>query len=223
MKRIYFISTEHLEDGLWFREEDDFKVAMNYVAIEAAHHPQVVVLAFILMSNHVHFVLKGTRKDVVDFVESFKQRYSLYYQKKYGTKEFLRRNGVDIKEIPYENEAPEKVIAYVQMNSVAANICAFCNQYPWGTGNLFFNASTPKGIKIGSMSDRAKQKALHSNYTKLPDHWILGENGYIIQGPGYPCRFARSLPEPFPERVLLCVNGRRTVRISQATEIPLQC
>ena len=196
---------------------------MNYVAIEAAHHPQVVVLAFILMSNHVHFVLKGTRKDVVDFVESFKQRYSLYYQKKYGTKEFLRRNGVDIKEIPYENEAPEKVIAYVQMNSVAANICAFCNQYPWGTGNLFFNASTPKGIKIGSMSDRAKQKALHSNYTKLPDHWILGEDGYIIQGPGYPCRFARSLPEPFPERVLLCVNGRRTVRISQATEIPLQC
>ena len=180
MKRIYLLSTEHLEDGLWFREEEDFKVAMNYVAIEAARHPAVVVLAFILMSNHVHFVLKGTRKDVVALVESFKQRYSLYYQKKYGTKEFLRRNGLDIKEIPYDNEAPEKVIAYVQMNSVAANICAFCNQYPWGTGNLFFNASTPKGIKIGFMSDRAKQKALHSNFTKLPDNWILGEDGYIL-------------------------------------------
>lgn len=180
MKRIYLLSTEHLEDGLWFRDEEDFKVAMNYVAIEAARHPEIVVLAFILMSNHVHFVLKGRREDVVAFVESFKQRYSLYYQKKYGVKEFLRRNGLDIKEIPYDNEAPEKVISYVQMNSVAANICAFCNQYPWGTGNLFFNATTPKGIKLGNMSDRARQKALHSNFTKLPEHWILGDDGYIL-------------------------------------------
>lgn len=180
MKRIFLLSTEHLEDGLWFRDEEDFKVAMNYVAIEAARHPEIVVLAFILMSNHVHFVLKGRREDVVAFVESFKQRYSLYYQIKYGVKEFLRRNGLDIKEIPYDNEAPEKVIAYVQMNSVAANICAFCNQYPWGTGNLFFNATTPKGIKLGNTSDRARQKALHSNFTKLPEHWILGDDGYIL-------------------------------------------
>ena len=180
MKRIYLLSTEHLEDGLWFRDEEDFKVAMNYIAIEAARHPEVVVLTFILMSNHVHFVLKGRREDAAAFVESFKQRYSLYYQKKYGVKEFLRRNGLDIKEIPYDNEAPEKVISYVQMNSVAANICAFCNQYPWGTGNLFFNATTPKGIKLGNMSDRARQKALHSNFTKLPEHWILGDDGYIL-------------------------------------------
>ena len=180
MKRIYLLSTEHLEDGLWFRDEEDFKVAMNYVAIEAARHPEIVVLAFILMSNHVHFVLNGRREDAVAFVESFKQRYSLYYQKKYGVKEFLRRNGLDIKEIPYDNEAPEKVISYVQMNSVAANICAFCNQYPWGTGNLFFNATTPKGIKLGNMSERARQKALHSNFTKLPEHWILGDDGYIL-------------------------------------------
>ena len=96
MKRIYLLSTEHLEDGLWFRDEEDFKVAMNYIAIEAARHPEVTVLTFILMSNHVHFVLKGRREDVVAFAESFKQRYSLYYQKKYGVKEFLRRNNVDV-------------------------------------------------------------------------------------------------------------------------------
>lgn len=211
MKRIYLLSTEHLEDGLWFREEEDFKVAMNYVAIEAARHPEVVVLAFTLMSNHVHFVLKGRRKDVAAFVESFKQRYSLYYQKKYGVKEFLRRNGVDIKEIPYDSEALEKVIAYVQMNCVAANICAFCNQYPWGTGNLFFNASAPKGIKIGNMSERAKQKALHSNFTKLPDHWILGEDGYIL-----PCCYVdvKAVEQLFrtPKRMQYFLNSSSKAR-----------
>ena len=128
MKRIYLLSTEHLEDGLWFRDEEDFKVAMNYVAIEAARHPEVQVLAFILMSNHVHFVLKGTRKDVKDFVENFKRRYSIYYQKKYGIRKFLRHNGLDIKLIPYEDEAVEKAIAYVLMNCVGAGICVHAVQ-----------------------------------------------------------------------------------------------
>ena len=62
MKMIYLLSTDHFEDSLWFRDEEDFKVAMNYVAIQAVCSPDVVVLAFILMSNHVHFVLLGTRR-----------------------------------------------------------------------------------------------------------------------------------------------------------------
>jgi REP element-mobilizing transposase RayT len=75
MKRIYLLSTDHLEESLWFREDEDFKVGMNYVAIEVARKPNVSVLSFILMSNHVHFVLKGTREDAIAFVEDFKMRY----------------------------------------------------------------------------------------------------------------------------------------------------
>ncbi len=36
MRKVYLLSTEHLENGLWFRDTEDFKVAMNYIAIEAA-------------------------------------------------------------------------------------------------------------------------------------------------------------------------------------------
>ena len=45
MKKIYLLSTDHLEDGLWFRDDEDFRVAMNYVAIQAASSPEVAVLA----------------------------------------------------------------------------------------------------------------------------------------------------------------------------------
>ena len=54
--RIWLVTTDHLEDGLWFRDESDFKVGMNYVAALAAD-TGVIVLAFILMSNHVHFII----------------------------------------------------------------------------------------------------------------------------------------------------------------------
>ena len=180
MIRIFLLTTQHLEDGLWFRDEEDFKVAMNYVALEAARRPEVVVLAFILMSNHVHFVLKGAQEDVAAFLEAVKHRYSVYFQRKYGIKELLRRNELYVQPVPYDNEAAERAVAYVQMNSVAANICAFCNQYPWGTGSLIFQQEKADGVPLASLSARARKRMLHSNQDTPPGHWLIGKEGYIL-------------------------------------------
>ena len=156
MKALYLLTTEHLENLLWFREGEDFKVAMNYVAIQAAETPDV----------------------------AFKHRYSLYYSRKYGIKEFLRKNGLDVKLIPYEDEAPEKAVAYIQMNSVAANICAHPSQYSWGTGNTFFNPAPTGGKRLSSLSGRARKRMLHSEADhRLPPDWQICESGYIP--PGY--------------------------------------
>lgn len=180
MRKYYLLSTEHLEDGLWFRDIEDYKVAMNYIALEAARFIKGGVLAFILMSNHVHFVLKGWREDVIDFANRFKQRYSHYYNRKYNVKEFLRGNGLDVKEIPYDDEAAERAIAYVLMNCVAAGICAHPSQYPWGTGALFFNQTSPDGSLAGSFSARALKLMLHSKCSGFPKEWIIGKDGYIL-------------------------------------------
>ena len=180
MKRIYLLSTEHLKKGLWFRDNEDFRLAMNYVAIQAASSPDVVVLAFILMSNHVHFVLVGTDEAVDAFINGFKHRYSIYYRRKYGVKEFLRHNGVDKQSISDSDEGPEKAIAYVQMNCVAANICTHPSQYPWGTGNTFFNPSCIAGKRLADLSGRARMKLMHSESGLLPDDWSIGVDGYIL-------------------------------------------
>lgn len=180
MKMIYLLSTDHFEDSLWFRDEEDFKVAMNYVAIQAVCSPDVVVLAFILMSNHVHFVLLGTRRNAAVFIERFRHRYSMHMRRKYGLKEFLRGNAVDIRAIPFDNEAPERAIAYVQMNSVAANICSHPSQWPWGTGNSFFNRNKPVGHAVSSLSRRALYRLTHSGFDDLPGEWIICNDGYIL-------------------------------------------
>lgn len=180
MIRVYLLSTEHLEDGLWFREDEDFKVAMNYIAIEAVQHPEIRVLAFILMSNHVHFVLKGRREQVVSFITRFKLRYSIYYRRKYGVKEFLRRNGLDVREIPYEDEAVERAVAYVVMNCVAAGICSHPSQYPWGSGNVYFCPAPKEACLLKDMSKRARKRLLHSDCEDLPSNWIVSAEGYIL-------------------------------------------
>ncbi len=145
-KRIYLLTTEHLEDGLWFRQEEDFKVAMNYV---------------------------------IGFITQFKRRYSIYYRRKYGIKELLRRNEVDIQLIPGDDEAIERAIAYVQMNCVAANICMHPSQYPWGTGNTFFSPSRSNGKCLKDFSSRALERLMHSECDKLPKDWLFSVDGYI--------------------------------------------
>lgn len=187
MRKYYLVTTDHLEDALWFRDDDDFATGMNYVAIQAALTPEVMVLVFILMSNHVHFVLYGTRREVEAFANDFKGRYSKYLNKKYGTKEFLRRNSLDIKELPMEEtEALERGMAYVQMNCVAANICLYPGQYPWGTGNVFFQADTASGgvhkyRRLGDLSGRERVRLLHSGQAlALPADWLLADAGYVL-------------------------------------------
>ena len=180
MKKYYVVTTGKIENAVMFRNDEDFTAGMNYVAIVASRHSRVKVVAFILMSNHVHFVLIGTREDVDAFTLDFKVRYSLYFSRKYGVKGLLKRNEIDVREIETTPEAKEQAIAYVLMNCVAANICFQANQYPWGTGNIYFNPSRPAGRVLGSMSGREKERLLHTNDNNLPSNWIVSDEGVIL-------------------------------------------
>lgn len=188
---FFLITTDHLETRLWFLDDDDFKTGMNYVAT-VAFLLGVRVIAFILMSNHVHFVLECTREQAVRFITEFKRLYSRYLNQKHGTKELLRDNGVDIQELRLEDESLERAIAYVQMNCVAANICLEPAAYPWGTGRTFFQVSAKRGQCLGTLSARKKNKLLHSKMI-LPAGWMLGEDGYILPESYVPVKFVESL------------------------------
>ena len=179
MKKDYWlITTEHLKDRLWFKDEEDFKAGMNYVAVMAATMQDIEILAFILMSNHVHFVAGGFLKDIDEFTDHFKLLDSKYFTNRYSKKELLRNNKVDFQELAWGDESVERAIAYVQMNSVAANLCLQPGGYPWGTGNCFFNKTSLKGLPIGSFAMRQQRRILHSK-TVLPPNYILDQRGFI--------------------------------------------
>lgn len=175
----YFLSSSHLEDRIWFRDDADFKVGMNYVAVAAAHC-ETSVVAFVLMSNHVHFVLLGTNEDEMrKFYSYYKMLYSRYVRSRYGISRFLRENSLDCQLIPPVGERLERVIAYVLMNPVAANICLYPTGYPWGCGNCFFSEQRIKGRPIRSVGYRERRRVLHTNLPFGPTA-VLGEDGYIL-------------------------------------------
>lgn len=178
MKEMYLVTTDHLENRIWFRNNDDFTAAMNMVPAVSAWL-SVCVLAFILMSSHVHFVLCCNYHRAVAFITEFKRRYSFYFRRRYDVKELLRGNKTDIRPLHQDAEAPERAISYSLMNSVAAKLCQHPSLYPWGSGSAFFNASPLKGVRVDSLSIRERSRILHSK-DSFPRDSILGEDGFIL-------------------------------------------
>ena len=177
-KKFWLITTEHLKNRLWFRDEEDFKAGMNYVALISTKYPGGI-LAFVLMSNHVHFVMECTEDNALNFINSFKSAYSKYFYNKYSSKELLRSNKVDLREVTSLDESLERAIAYVQMNCVAANICLHPSGYSWGTGDSFFRETPYVGKTIRNLTGRAIIKMTHSKKT-LPADYLVNDRGFII-------------------------------------------
>lgn len=197
--KVFFVTTEHLEDSLWFRDIEDFKAGMNLVALLATSMP-ISVLAFILMSNHVHFVLICSYEEAQQFINLIKQYHSRFLWKKYGMQETLQGIRVDIQEIEFSDECVERVIAYTQMNSVAANICTYPTDYPWGSGSCFFRVKPVRGTPIGQLSGREQTRLLHTR-KKVPKHLLLGDDGYILPESYVNVRFVEGLFQT-PKRML---------------------
>lgn len=204
----WLVTTEHLKDRLWFKEECDFKVGMNHVAVVSTMFP-IKIFSFILMSNHLHFVVGGCEDDVSAFVNEYKRKYSQYFNRKYHSRELLRRNRIDIKSIFIGDESFERAVAYVQMNCVAANICLSPITYSWGTGNLFFKTEKEDSVFIGSINKKAQKSLIHSKRL-LPPNYILNKGGYIDPSSYVDIKFVESVFRT-PKRMNFFLNNSSKV------------
>ena len=178
MLNFILVTTKHLKSGVLFHDEDDYRAAMNIVAI-CAFVTGVRVISFILMSNHVHFVLMGSEAEGRIFIDKFKTLYGKYYFLKYGVHEYLRHLAVDFREVRIEDESLPRSIAYVQMNCGAANLVPSAFLYPWGTGQTFFSALPLTGQRLLNFSRRKQYRILRTRMD-LPQDYLLGESGYIL-------------------------------------------
>ena len=218
--QFYFVTTDHLDDRIWFRDEEDFKAGMNAIPLIAAML-SISIVAFVLMSNHVHFVLRCSYAQARRFIDEFKKHHSRYLRLKYGIREALKGNKSDIRPIEGGGESMENVIAYVQMNPVAANICLQSTGYPWGTGNVFFRAEPIKGTRVVKLSKRAQIRLFHS---KLPAsaELLIGEGGYILPESYVDISFVETVFRT-PKRMLYFLQNSSKAKLrlnSENSEIP---
>ena len=181
----YHICSDGNFSSVLFRNTTDFKAAMNRIAVCAYKTPGIKILAFVLMDNHVHFVVSCMSESACrKFIAEFFRLTGKYNWDYYRQKATVR--GIPVKVIRETDEDSLKtVIAYVLKNPTKARLGMFFN-YPWGTGALYFGGSKEYEQSLVRLGDVSVEEA--GLYTvrrqcrtlfHLPADWIL-RDGVIL-------------------------------------------
>ncbi|MDR1807426.1 MAG: transposase [Propionibacteriaceae bacterium] len=101
-------------------------------AVAAADLSGVRVLAYCLMSNHVHLVVEVTREPVGQFFRRLGARYVWWFNHKYDRVGHLWQDRFKSRPV-VETEDLINVIRYVHGNPVEAGLCATPAEYEWSS------------------------------------------------------------------------------------------
>lgn len=164
------------DTSIIFSDDDDYRYSMNQMAKCSSEFPELTIVAFELMSNHLHIVLTGEEKRVNDFFAVFRHRLVRYFAKRNVV--LADEFKMTLKKIK-DLASLRNVIVYVNRNGyvVQPNHTPF--SYPWGTGFCYFNME-PKGLPLlKDMPYRDLRKFFKARPPENPESMQM-MNGYVM-------------------------------------------
>ena len=179
----YHVCTDGNAIAWMFQDDEDFIAGVNRVGL-CVLMSCVEVVAFILMDNHVHFVLYGTAVKCKAFINIYKRLTGRWISNKYGMSDYLRHLPTDMIRIPDE-EALMNTIAYIDRNSIVAGYRFMPCEYPWGTARYMFRDKSDAAMtnvvrtKIGEMTID-QQRAVMKSRIRVPGEWLICQNGMVL-------------------------------------------
>ena len=177
--KYFHVYTKGLEDKQIFRDREDFIAGMNILAVVCSSFPQLKLLAFVLMSNHVHFVLYGKEAKAKEFIDMYKNLVSRYIRGRYGDSNYLQRIATTVSEVELENDGLKRLIAYVLNNPVKAGINCVAFGYEWSSARCYFSFDGDSSSRpLSSFGSRELRSMLHSK-KMLPPSWLVNSSLYI--------------------------------------------
>lgn len=176
---FYHVCTEGLESDVIMRDDEDFILAINYMAL-SAWKTEVFILAYCLMSNHVHVLIGArSRSQALKFIRHFKQIYSTYLYNKYGRNNALKGQKESIALIS-DIKYLRNCIAYILRNPVSAKICRKVDDYKWSSYGVYFTSdSLGAQSPITSLKGRARKKILKTRMNIDDCPYCINQDGNI--------------------------------------------
>lgn len=178
MKNYYHVSSKALERNDIFHNRGDMVTAMNDIAMCILRY-DVAILCFCLMSNHFHFVIKGTYADCYAFMNEFKRMCAIRMRD--SNREVKGLKDVELRfDILNTPEYLENAIAYVLRNPLAARIIMMPYFYEWSSISAYFRGQSPlQGIPLNTLSVRKRREVLRTRHDSVPENYILSFQGYV--------------------------------------------
>lgn len=177
---FYHVSTEGLEQVTLLKDEEDYRIAWNYLAL-VAWRTGVDVVAFVLMSNHIHTLLAC--RDVMQAkkaINLFKQLLSTYLRNKYGMSQVMHNSSDSISLID-SIKYLRNCIAYIFRNPISARICLKPEDYKWSS---YYSCLKPAAVcgearKMSDMTYTERRKVMHTGKNLSECPFSVNDEGYV--------------------------------------------
>jgi len=172
----WHIYTPGVETPVLFGVKEDYVFMMNLICQSAVATDGMEIIAFEVMSNHLHIVVSGE--------ELFARRFFAFLDKR------LKRcaKSLTCKEIPSSFEARYKeidslqslrnTIVYVNRNGFVTDRNYTPFTYPWGTGKYYFNGAGFGGVNT-NLNVNEMRRMFRGRAAIFPDTYQVND-GYIL-------------------------------------------
>ena len=165
-------------------------VALCYLKCEAR------ILAFVLMDNHVHFILYGEEQECILFRDKFIHRYGIWFSNAYPGRR-CEMLDFDIKLIDGERYLLNS-ITYVLRNGIAAGYAYSADDYLWSSGGIYFRLPQRMEALVSSWKTiseipSTECRRMFNTRDKFPADWRVTPEGFIWPGNYLDYRLVESL------------------------------
>lgn len=188
----FHVCTEGQEDRLLAIEEEDFRVAHNFIPI-CARRANVIVFVDCVLGTHMHAgILAANYKDALNFSNSYKLSMSKYHGQKYGKGKGIL-NRVSARPILLEdNFHVRNTVCYIARN--ALDMGERVDRYEWSSyRSLFCNGKIERPVKPVKELSARKIRELFKTADQLQDtEWMVNEAGVIEPASYCDWRYAES-------------------------------
>lgn len=120
-----------------FNSDEDFEFGLNLLAVSKCRNPEVKIIAFELMKNHLHMVLSGKADGCMKMFYDYKRRLRRVFRQS-GRIVDWRTFDADLIHIDNLKSLRNEII-YVHRNAFVAHALYTPYNYPWGSGVAYFN------------------------------------------------------------------------------------
>lgn len=172
---IYHVMLRGVNRDAIFLEVEDYERFL-YALARTRELSGCSVLAYCLMTNHVHLVVRTADEPIGDVVRRLGVRYAGWFNEKYGRVGHLFQDR--FKSVPVETDAQlVTLVRYVWNNPVEAGIAECAEDYPWSSRRFLDGGS--------SLVDTAELRGL------VPPDALLGSSTAVHQSWFEPARKGR--------------------------------
>ena len=130
---IYHVMLRGIDKRDIFLKQNDYTRFLHYIEL-AKEKSETSLLAYCLMTNHVHMLLKEGKEEIGNFIRRVAVGYAQYHNSNYGRTGHLFQNRYQSEPVN-SDEYLLVVSRYIHQNPLKAGIVKHIKDYKWSSYN----------------------------------------------------------------------------------------